>query len=89
MRNCRFIKRNWENVVKSIKIEKLSFDKNNLKICLVGKLSIENMSGWENVWLRICRLILRICRLRKNRIGNLSLARIDSLYSQGHQKRTT
>ena len=64
--------------MKSIKIEKLSFNKNKLRNCLVGKLSIENMSGWENVWLRICRLricrlILRICRLRKNRIGNLSL----------------
>ena len=64
--------------MKSIKIEKLSFNENKLGNCLVGKLSIGNISGWENVWLRICRLriyrlILRICRLRKNGIGNLSL----------------
>ena len=61
-----------------VPVAKLSFCKNKLGNCLVGKLSIGNMSGWENVWLRICRLricrlILRICRLRKNRIGNLSL----------------
>ena len=63
--------------MKSRKFEKLSFCKDKLGNCLVGKLLIGNISGWENVLLRICRLrigrlILRICRLRKNRIGNLS-----------------
>ena len=33
LRNCRFLKRKWENDVKSIKIEKLSFFKNKLGTC--------------------------------------------------------